>query len=461
MLEYEFMKIIPLTVLLIILILSSFTLGAVPVPGVDISPFGAQTVWPVNSDLETILDRMQEGKIQWGRFDLCWWGLCETVKGEYNFTHPNVPGWENWNTDRAISLMHQRGIEPFPILCYGNELYDNGQGPFSDEGCEAFGNYCFAAADRYTTSVTYWEIWNEPNLEFFWGRPPDAEDYAKLVKVAAARIRQANPRAVIAGGVTSGIDFAFLETCFQNGLLDAVDAITVHPYRFTMPESINGEIATLRSKIASYTDRSIPIWSGEWGYNTYLHKMSEKSQAKSLARMMVNNLSQAIGLSIWFSTHAFPEHSGEIHDPEWGLLDYDYNPRPSFYAMRTVNERLAARVHHIADPFNIALTPPLWNRRIEVFERGDSEHRTIALWLERWPPSDSFTGEVTRVSLTVPGDAAFHAYDGLTGESIVLDVSRNGNRAELNNFHVLDYPVYVEVDLMPVTPALMTGFMIH
>ncbi|HRU54622.1 MAG TPA: cellulase family glycosylhydrolase [Candidatus Sumerlaeia bacterium] len=420
-------------------------IAAPPKPGVDVSAFGAQTVWPVNPDIVTILDRMKEGKIQWARFDLCWWGLCEREKGVYNFTHPNHPGYEGWNTDRAINLLHERGIEPFPILCYGNELYDNNQGPFSDEGRTAFGNFCYAAAARYKTSVYYWEIWNEPNLLQFWGRAPSAIDYTLLVKVAAARIREANPDAVIAGGVTSGIDKTYLEICFQNGLLDAVDVVTIHPYRFTKPESVNTEYAALRSIMAKYTSRSVPLWSGEWGYNTCSHQMSVKSQAKALSRMMVNNLSQDIGLSIWFSTHPFVEDQRCPADPQWGLLDYQYNPRPSMAAMKTLNERMSPPIKPVSDPFTISMDPQVNGWRVAVFEKKKDLWYVAAIWLENWPVYDSYTGKLVTLGMTLPQNASVRAYDGLTGDELNFQINSSGAQTNLTDFRVQDYPIFLEI----------------
>ena len=444
----------------IIIALSIPLVAAPPVPGVDASPFGAQTVWPSDPDLVTILDRMQEAGIRWARFDLCWWGLCESVKGVYNFTSPTVSGWENWNTDRAITLLRDRGIEPFPILCYGNDHYDNGQGPYSDEGRKAFGNYCYEAAGRYRGRVSYWEIWNEPNIEMFWGRSPDPEDYAKLVRVAAGRIREANPEAVIAGGATAGVDFSFLETCFQNGMLEDVDIVTVHPYRFSSPESVNSDLATIRSMIDAHTTKSVDVWSGEWGYNTYVHAISEKVHAKCLARMMVNNLSRDVGLSVWFSTHAFPESSGSIRDPEWGLLDYDYNPRPAFYALKSLNARLPAPVRSVADPFDIDVTGFFPNPlRVEVFEHSEGVQYTVALWEERWKPRDSTQGRSSTVSLAIPEDADIRAFDALDGTEKTLDIFRVGDRTELREFHVMDYPYLLEIKIP--RPMILEGLFIY
>ncbi|MDK2972462.1 MAG: polysaccharide biosynthesis protein PslG [Candidatus Sumerlaeota bacterium] len=427
---------------------ASVALAAAPVPGVDVNPFGSQTVWPVDPNLTTFNSRLQETGVGFARFDLCWWSLAEKVPGEYDFTSPDFPGYEGWDTDAAIADLRARGIEPFPILCYGNPHYNNQQGPYTDAGRTAFGNYCYAAASRYKDSVDYWEIWNEPNLEFFWATTPNAANYARLVAAAAPRIRAANPDAVIAGGAVSGIDQTYLETAFQNGLLDHIDVLTIHPYRINAPESINTEVAQLRARMANHTSRDIPIWTGEWGYNTAWTEVTPTGQAKCLARMMVNNLSIGIQNSIWFSVHPFKEaQTGD--DPEWALVDYELAPRPSYYALKTVNERLAAPVAVGDDPFQVRCTGTIPSFRSAVFQRGSSLHSTVVVWQALWPLSDSYAGVSTTLSLDLPANASIQAYDGLTGSPLTLSRSHSNGVTALSDFVVKDYPIYLDITLPP------------
>jgi len=425
-----------------------------PIPGVNRSPFGAQTVWPISGDYLQIMDAMEGAGIQWGRYDFCWWGLCESTPGVYNFTSTTVAGYPNaWDSDRQVSLLRARNIEPYGILCYSNALYDNNQGPSTDAGRQAFGNYCHAAATRYRDTVFTWEIWNEPNQESFWGRPANAADYAKLAVDAAARIREANPDAIVVGAATSGVDLTFLGTAFDNGLFDAVDAVSVHPYRIAAPESVNADIAAVRALMDDRTTRTVSLWSGEWGYNTAWTEVTDLGQAKCLARMMVNNLSIGIELSIWFSTHPFAEIASAPEDPQWGLVDYSYSPRPSWYAFKTLNARLAAPVRWIADPFATQFTGTTSAKRFEIFERSNPNRFTAAVWLPRWPLSDTYTGRTGTLSFQVPEGTGFQAWDGLTGNAVVLTVGRSGDRATLSNFRMIDYPIYIDITLPVPTPV--------
>jgi xylan 1,4-beta-xylosidase len=60
-------------------------------------------------------------------------------------------------------------------------------------------------AKRYgmeTVSTWYWEIWNEPNLKYYW--QGTEEEYIKLYDYAVAGIRQAIPNAQVGGPATTG-----------------------------------------------------------------------------------------------------------------------------------------------------------------------------------------------------------------------------------------------------------------
>jgi xylan 1,4-beta-xylosidase len=53
-----------------------------------------------------------------------------------------------------------------------------------------------------TVSTWYWEVWNEPNLPYYWKGTED--EYIKLYDYAAAGIREAIPNARVGGPATTG-----------------------------------------------------------------------------------------------------------------------------------------------------------------------------------------------------------------------------------------------------------------
>jgi xylan 1,4-beta-xylosidase len=53
-----------------------------------------------------------------------------------------------------------------------------------------------------TVSTWYWEVWNEPNLKYYWGGTGD--EYNRLYDYAVAGVRQAIPNARVGGPATTG-----------------------------------------------------------------------------------------------------------------------------------------------------------------------------------------------------------------------------------------------------------------
>ena len=150
-----------------------------------------------------------------------------------------------------------------------------------------------------------WEIWNEPNGNF-WTPKPDAQQYTAL----ALGHRQSDPRGGAAGDDHRPrlvrFPWEFLETFLKSGVLEYLDAVSVHPYRnpHSPPETAAGDYQKLRTLIERYappprTDK-LPILSGEWGYSTWKHGVSLETQAAFAARQQLSNLLNGVPLSIWY-----------------------------------------------------------------------------------------------------------------------------------------------------------------
>jgi hypothetical protein len=83
---------------------------------------------------------------------------------------------------------------------------------------------------RYAALDPIWEIWNEPNLEHYWGAKPDLDAYAKLAIATAMALRAAGAREILSGG-TSGIDLNWIYGLRIRGVFDAVTGCAVHFYK--------------------------------------------------------------------------------------------------------------------------------------------------------------------------------------------------------------------------------------
>ena len=82
--------------------------------------------------------------------------------------------------------------------------------PF-DAQQNAWARFVQRTAERYP-QVLHWEIWNEPDMDIYWGG--SVEDYFHLLKAGYLAVKAANPDArVIAAGLAYWPDPGFFDHC--------------------------------------------------------------------------------------------------------------------------------------------------------------------------------------------------------------------------------------------------------
>ncbi len=321
------------------------------------------------------------------RLDILW-NLVEQKKGQYDFS----------NYERLVSALVARGIRVLCILAYNNPLYDSTSsppstevGPHADEVREAFGRFAAAAAETFKGRGVVWEIWNEPDYDRFWQPKPNPDDYSALAKTAITAIRRADPHATIVAPALIGLEpqyqtaWDFLERCFALGLLEFVDAISVHPYRLGVPESASTDYRRLRMLIAQYAPRgkeSIPVVSSEWGYS--LTWVSEEQQAAYFVRLFLINLMNDLSLSIWYDWHDDGPNAKDI-EQNFGIIAWNGQPRMAYSAAQTLtrelgSSRFAGRVSLTSDS-DYALTFIKDTARKQVLWTTENPH-TVTMPVE-------------------------------------------------------------------------------
>lgn len=88
--------------------------------------------------------------------------------------------------------------------------------------------FAAAVARRYPLSAAV-EIWNEPNLAYYW-RDPDPAAYGALARDAIAAIRRANPSMrVLVGALAMPLE-PFATALARDGTIAAADGLSFHPY---------------------------------------------------------------------------------------------------------------------------------------------------------------------------------------------------------------------------------------
>ncbi len=265
---------------------------------------------------EQDLDMIAAAGFKWVRQDFFWAGT-ERKKGEYD--------WAEF--DALTTALEKRGLRPYYILDFSNPLYEEtvsainpvtGEAehttasPQRPESVAAFARWAAAAAEHFHGRGVIWEIWNEPNITF-WRPKPDAAQYTVLALATAKAIRAADPQACVVAPATSTFPWEFLETVLKSGVLEYLDAVSVHPYREKQPETAAADFARLRKLIQYYEPKgkTIPILSGEWGYASSTNGVSQDTQAAYIVRQQLSNLLNDVPVSInlWYD---YPERMTAI-----------------------------------------------------------------------------------------------------------------------------------------------------
>jgi polysaccharide biosynthesis protein PslG len=296
---------------------------------------------------EPELAMIQAAGFKFVRMDFSWPDI-ETRKGQYDWT-----GYEE-----LLDNLDRHGLRAILILDYSHPLYEKKvtainpmdnkphetiAAPRHRESVAAFARWAAAGASHFRGRHVIWEIWNEPNIEF-WSPKPDVGHYSVLALATAKAIRAAAPEATIVGPASSEFPWDFLEAFCQSGILEYLDGVSVHPYRKNRPpETAAADFQRLRLLVdhcaPSARKGKIPIISGEWGYSTYTRGVSAQTQAGFAVRQQLHNLYNGIPLSIWYDWMNDGSDPTE-KEQNWGTVMPDLKPKPAYVALKTMTHEL-------------------------------------------------------------------------------------------------------------------------
>jgi hypothetical protein len=292
------------------------------------------------TDIKLIAD----AGFQWIRCDL-FWQFTERSKGVYNFSE----------YDTLVEGFEKYGIKILWTLDYNNPIYGAANdkiGPTTATQFAAYAAWTTMAVQRFANRGHVWEIWNEPNVAHFWGPAPNVSNYCSLAMAACKSIKAAAPNELIVGpaatycgsGTRPDQALTFLKSCFDVGLLDRVDAISVHLYRphGGPPELVFPWMAAYSNLAKSYVVKR-PFVSSEWGVSRT--EVDERTQAAFIAREFACCAIAGIPLSIWYD---FMDDGTNTTNREhmFGLIDTARRPHLAYTAAKVFNG-FAANAKHV------------------------------------------------------------------------------------------------------------------
>lgn len=207
---------------------------------------------------------------------------------------------------RAAAL-HGMSVLPVPVyapewdvLPGGSHAQPKRVGPYAD--------YLTALVERYGPNGTFWEanprlpylpirswqVWNEPDMDYFWTQFPFAPSYVALLRAAHAAIKQADPRAkVILAGLANRSWTALASIYRVRGAGKLFDAAAAHPYT-AQARGVIKILGYVRRVMNRHGDAHKPLLVTEFGWPSSLGRSpatfgiatTEKGQASRLAAVI-------------------------------------------------------------------------------------------------------------------------------------------------------------------------------
>ena len=371
------------------------------------------------------LEMLSQAGFRWVRMD-CGWGQIEKKTGIYDFSA----------YDRLLASLDKFHLRAVLILDYGNNLYDHGLAPHTDEGRAAYTRWAVATVTHFQGRGAVWEIWNEPNLHF-WTPAPNPDDYAKLAMTASRAIQQAAPGETIVGPALSGDNLDFVEVVARAGIMNYWSGITIHPYFRRGPESYGTLYDKTKELIRKHAPpgKKIEVMCGESGYSTSwwgVHDGAEgkdpgsslmagvmsdvplaiddQVQGKYLARLLLFNVLSGVPLTIWYDWHndgvnpSDPEHNFGIvrHDYHSGAREV-YDRKPAYDAALTYSRQL--------DGFRFAKRLPAKSTKDFILSFAKPGAECLVAWTADWSSHE--------VTISAPdGSYEVTSFDGKTSAPI-------------------------------------------
>ncbi len=336
-----------------------------------------------------VADRAHDANLSFVRFHAISWADVERVQGQRDWSYLE-------DEFEKIEILSNNGLVPMVIVRDtpkwaqadpNPNTPDVRCGPMRPDTLDDFASFMGELVTRLRRppyNVQYYEMGNEVDVSFAevannsntafgcWGDPNDPNYggyyYGEMLKAVYPAIKAANPRAmVVTGGLLLGCDPAEPppnQTCIQSrflrgildnpGAINSFDILAYHAYPFWgTPDTdwdlrdsrwdqrggmLLGKLNYLREILAEYgVGKAIMMNEGsllcyDLIPNTCSSAMYD-GQATHAVRMYARSMANGLIASLWYG----------VDGPGWrdgGLLDSNQNPRPAYYTIQFLAEKL-------------------------------------------------------------------------------------------------------------------------
>lgn len=310
-------------------------------------------------DLDKQLQVLKDAGVTDLRIAVPWVYIQPTSSTEYDWS----------KMDAVINAVSDAGFTVTASIT-GNPAWD-GVPLAGAPNPEAYASFASATAERYAGKISAYEVWNEPNGALFYA-PVNPEGYTEVLKAAYTAIKAADPDALVVGGVLGAVrtvpgvtldPVVFLDRMYQAGASGYFDAISYHPYHYTMPfsqglgeaDSPLEQALALRALMSANGDEDLKLWATEYGVpTTPFFGLSQEQQAAFMADFISawQNFDGA-GPAFLYSGHDLSTGEWD-NEANFGLFTSNWTPKQAVAVLSAM----------IADLEDGTLDNPIYAQRL-------------------------------------------------------------------------------------------------
>ncbi len=209
-----------------------------------------------------------------------------------------------------------------------------------------FGHFVDYMIFRYGDHFNYVELWNEPNnqseydftLDKSWVR------FAQMINFAARKAREAGKKIVLGG--MSPIDFNWLQTMIDLGVLESVDVVGIHGFPGVFDSYWTGwdeQVSKLRKQLKANDLERIEVWITEAGYST--RHFDESQQLKEFLTLLKTDVPRVYWYSLNDLDESYPTVDGfHLDEREYSFGLASANKPKLLY--KIIKERGIDKIYH-------------------------------------------------------------------------------------------------------------------
>jgi hypothetical protein len=284
------------------------------------------------------------------------WGLTNTGTVRIGIPWADVEPTQNQlNWTNADMLINTAAAKNLSIICVltTSPRWAMASGALPPNGRPAnpaqYGDFTAKVASRYKGKIAAYEIWNEPNGFRGYSPSPNAVGYTDLLKAAYPKIKAVDSTVTVIGGVLgSGKTWGsltinpvdFLNQMYAAGAKGFFDALSFHPYHFTVKFSDGmtqadtpvDQLVRMRKLMTANSDGGKKIWATEYGQPT--SQINEAGQAAFIKDILVKWQELPYAGPLMIYTTRDRRTGGTANEDTYGVYRTDWTPKPAQQVMQ-------------------------------------------------------------------------------------------------------------------------------